>query len=102
MSDVNSYLLCQLLSFFPLAPSEALMVMLSDNTLSWREPAELYGETLLRFEILAARSDDPSKAEIIHTIDPLTTSFSLDELRPLLPPGQSFVWVSTCKFLIVV
>ena len=78
---------------FLLAPSEALMVMLSDNTLSWREPAELYGETLLRFEILAARSDEPSGAEVIHTIEPPTTSFSLDELRPLLPPGQSFVWV---------
>ena len=62
--------------------------------LSWMEPAELYGETLLRFEILAARSDDPTIADVIRTINPPATSFSIEELRPLLPSGQSFVWVS--------
>ena len=70
------------------------MVTLIGNTLSWQAPADLYGETLLRFEILAARSNDSTRAEVIHTIEPPTTSFSLDELRPLLPAGQSFVWVS--------
>ena len=70
------------------------MVTLIGNTLSWQEPVDLYGETLLRFEILAAQSDNSSRAEVIHIIEPPTTSFSLDELHPLLPAGQSFVWVS--------
>ena len=76
------------------------MVVLTGNMLSWMEPAELYGETLLRFEILAARSDDPTIAGCVEKMRDIRTIRIIRQMTsnraiPNMAPAEAPIMIPT-------